>query len=417
MLSPRSIAGHDDDPTRGFAIHENDHGATQQPAEVLSPTMTYDVCVVGLGGIGSAILAHCAARGARVIGLEQFARDHDLGSSSGRTRMIRTAYFEEPAYVPLVRRSYQLWHDLERTSGESLLTMTGVLTVGREDSEIIVGTRRAAREHGLPIYSLDRREVKARYPVLRMQPDEVAIFDNDAGVLKPERAIARHLEAAEKHGATTRFNIATTRWQAKRDRFDVFLHDGSNISASRLILAMGPWIQETLRELGVTIRVQRNVQAWFAPEIDDYASPKFPAFLVERDGLPAPLYGFPDFGDGVKAAFHGAGELTTAEEVKREIDEAQDVAPIARAMDDWMPQAAGRLLSAKACMYSLTPDEHFVVDRHPEHERLILCGGFSGHGFKFAPVIGEIATDLALDGGTSHNIDFLSLRRFRGGKP
>lgn len=331
--------------------------------------------------------------------------------------MIRTAYFEEPRYVPLVRRAYELWHELERTSGESLLTMTGVLTVGREDSEIIAGTRRAAREHNLLIDSLDRAEMNARYPTLRLQPDEVAIFDHDAGVLKPERAIARHLEAAEAHGATTRVNSAITRWEANGDGFDVFLADGSSVSASKLILAMGPWVQQTLGDLGVEIRVQRNVQAWFAPETGDYALPKFPAFLLERDGLPAPLYGFPDFGDGVKAAFHGAGELTTADDVKREINETQDVRPIARAMDDWMPQAAGRLLSAKACMYSLTPDEHFVIDRHPRDERLILCGGFSGHGFKFAPVIGEIAADLALDGGTRHNIDFLSLRRFRGGKP
>jgi len=249
-----------------------------------------------------------------------------------------------------------------------------------------------------------------------MQSDEVAIFDRDAGVLRPERAIARHLDAAEKQGATTQFEMATTRWEARAAGFDVFLANGYCISASRLVLAMGPWVQQTVGELGVAIRVHRNVQAWFAPETAAFGSPNFPAFLHQRADLPAPLYGFPDFGDGVKAAFHGAGDLTTADDVRRDIDERRDVAPIARAMNDWMPQAAGRLLGAKACMYSLTPDEHFVVDRHPENERLVLCGGFSGHGFKFAPVIGEIAADLALEGGTRHEIDFLSLRRFRGGK-
>lgn len=377
--------------------------------------MTYDVCVVGLGGIGSAILAHCAARGARVIGLEQFARGHDLGASSGRTRMIRKAYFEDPAYVPLVSRAYELWHALERDAGEELLRKTGLLAVGRETSEIIAGTRRAAREHNLPLESLTAQEVRRRYPMLQLQQDEVAIFEPDGGVLQPERAIAAHLALAERHGAVTRFNIAMTGWTARGEGFDVLLDDGSPVSARTLILALGPWVQRTLRELGVPIRVQRNVQAWFAPATDEYAAARFPAFLVDRVGLPAPLYGFPDFGDGVKAAFHGFGDLTDAQQINREINHATDIAPLARAMDAWMSNAATKLLAAKACMYSLTPDEHFIIDRHPEHDRLILCGGFSGHGFKFAPVIGEIAADLALDGRTQHPIDFLSLRRFRSG--
>jgi len=375
--------------------------------------MTYDVCVVGLGGIGSAILAHCAARGARVIGLEQFARGHELGASTGRTRMIRKAYFEDAAYVPLVLRAYELWGELQREAGEPLLRTTGVLTVGPEASEIIVGTRRAAREHKLPLECLGASDMRTRYRMLKFQPDEVALFEPDAGVLNPERAIAAHLLLAERNGATVRFELAMTRWEALGDGFDILLDDGSRISARTLILALGPWVQRTLAHLGIPIRVQRNVQAWFAPATGDYSPPHFPAFLLNRAGLPAPLYGFPDFGDGVKAAFHGFGGLTEAEHVDREINLERDITPLTRAMDDWMPNAASKLLAAKVCMYSLTPDTHFVVDRHPEHERLILCGGFSGHGFKFAPVIGEIAADLAVDGNTRHPIGFLSLRRFR----
>jgi sarcosine oxidase/N-methyl-L-tryptophan oxidase len=143
-----------------------------------------------------------------------------------------------------------------------------------------------------------------------------------------------------------------------------------------------------------------------------YAAPHFPPFLLDREGLPAPLYGFPDFGDGVKAAFHSYGELTDAAQVNREVDAARDIEPIMRAMEDWMPGAATALRCAKPCLYTLTPDGHFVVDRHPEHPRLVLCGGFSGHGFKFAPVIGEIGADLALEQGSRHEIEFLSLQRF-----
>jgi sarcosine oxidase len=377
--------------------------------------VTYDICVIGLGGMGSAILAHCAARGVRTIGLEQFSRGHDLGASSGRTRMIRKAYFEDTAYVPLVSRAYELWHALEREAGEELLSVTGVLAVGRDESEIITGIRRAALEHNLPVEPLTSDELRRRYPTLKIRADEVAVFEPEAGVLKPERAIAAHLAVAERHGATTRFEVEMVSWHAHANGFDVLLGDGSRVSTRTLVLALGPWVQQILAAVGVPIRVQRNVQAWFAPATTNYSASGFPAFLLDRDGLPAPLYGFPDFGDGVKAAWHGFGDLTDPQHLDREIAEERDIAPITRAMDDWMPDAARQLLSAKVCMYTLTPDQHFIVDSHPDHERLILCGGFSGHGFKFAPVIGEIAADIAVEGGTSHPIGFLSLRRFGRG--
>jgi sarcosine oxidase len=375
--------------------------------------MGHDIAVVGLGGMGSAILAHCAARGASVIGLEQFTPAHDLGSSHGKTRMIRKAYFENPAYVPLVLRAYELWGKLERATGEDILRITGLLSIGEETSEIIRGTRRAASKHGLLVESLSQREVKARYPTLELWKNEVALFEIDGGVLNPERAVRAHLKLAESNGAEMRFGVAMESWHATDKGFEIHLTDGAQISASKLVLALGPWFQEALESLGVRIRVQRNIQAWFSPGTHAYDAPGFPAFLVNRRGLPAPLYGFPDFGDGIKAAFHGFGELTDAKDVNREVDPARDVEPIARALEQWMPGAAKTLREAKPCMYTLTPDENFVIDHHPDHANLILCGGFSGHGFKFAPVVGEIGAELALDDGSRHGIEFLSLRRFR----
>lgn len=374
--------------------------------------MGHDVAVIGLGGMGSAILAHCAARGASVIGLEQFAPAHDLGSSHGKTRMIRKAYFEDSAYVPLVLRAYELWRELERAVGEEILRITGLLSVGEETSEIIRGTLRAASKHDLPVESLSRREVKERYPTLELWKDEVALFEIDGGVLNPERAVRAHLNLAQSSGAEMRFGVAMESWHATDKGFEIRLTDGTQISASKLVLALGPWFQETLESLGIRIRVQRNIQAWFSPGTQAYDAPGFPAFLVSRQGLPAPLYGFPDFGDGIKAAFHGLGDLTDAKHVNREVDPAREVEPIARALEQWMPGAAKALREAKPCMYTLTPDEHFVIDHHPDHANLILCGGFSGHGFKFAPVVGEIGAELALDGGSRHGIEFLSLRRF-----
>lgn len=375
--------------------------------------MSYDVAVVGLGGMGSAIFAHCAARGARVIGLDQFGPAHDLGSSHGKTRMIRKAYFEDPAYVPLVLRAYELWRKLERDTGQEILRITGLLSVGEEASDIIAGTRRAAVAHGLPVQCLSRREMTTRYPGVKMLQEEVALFETDGGVLEPERAIRVHLKLAESNGAELRFGMAMKTWHATGQGVEVGLSDGSSVSAKVLVLALGPWFRETLESLGVRIRVTRNIQAWFSPATKAYDAPGFPAFLVNRRALPAPLYGFPDFGDGVKAAFHGFGALTDAEHIERELDLSRDVEPIARALEQWMPGAAGTFREAKPCMYTLTPDENFVIDRHPEHANLILCGGFSGHGFKFAPIVGEIGAELALDGGSRHHIEFLSLQRFR----
>jgi sarcosine oxidase len=379
--------------------------------------MTFDVAVVGLGGVGSAVAAQCAARGASVIGLEQFGPAHDRGSSHGKSRMIRQAYFEDAAYVRLVLRSYDLWRELEQKTAERLLRITGVLSVGEEGSDIISGTKRSAAEHELRLEMLSRRQVKERYPTLQLLPDEVALFEPDGGVLDPERAVGAHLKMARESGADLRFQTAMRRWEAGEEGTTVVLDDGSRIAARTFVLSLGPWFKETLDTLGVPLRIQRNVQAWFSPSSNSYGADLFPAFLLDRAGLPAPLYGFPDFGDGIKAAFHGFGQLTTADKLDREVNLTRDVAPIAGAMEEWMPGAAAKFREAKPCMYSLTPDGNFVIDRHPRHPNVILCGGFSGHGFKFAPVIGEIAADLALDGGSRHQIDFLSLERFRRTNP
>lgn len=374
--------------------------------------MIYDVAIAGLGGMGSAIAAHCAARGASVVGLEQFGPAHDRGASHGKSRMIRQAYFEDPAYVPLVLRSYELWRELEKQTGENLLQITGVISVGEETSEIISGTQRAAKEHGLALEKWSRQQVRERYPTLQLSSGEVALFEPDGGVLDPEESVCAHLAMARSAGAELRFETGMQTWKANDSGVIIHLAGGERLEAKKMVLSLGPWFKETLAELGVALQVQRNVQVWFSPATDHYQAGRFPAFLVDRAGLPAPLYGFPDFGAGVKAAFHGAGDFITADELDRQVDVDRDVAPVVRAMDDWMPGAATTFREARPCLYSLTPDTHFVVDHHPSHANVVLCGGFSGHGFKFAPVIGEIAAGLALDGGSRHQIDFLSLKRF-----
>jgi sarcosine oxidase len=372
----------------------------------------YDAIVAGLGGMGSAVLARCAMRGASVLGIEQFGPAHDRGASAGKTRMIRQAYYEDPAYVPLLFRAYDLWRDVEVRTSRQLLKITGLLMTGPETGEIVLGSSRTAREYDLIVEYLSAADVRRRFPVLNVRDEEVAVFEREGGVVFPERAIRAHLDLARQAGAQARFDVAINAWRAEDDGVVVELADGTRVQGRALVLTMGPWLNLEFARIGVPLQIQRKVQVWFTPRIHAYDAGAFPAFLLERSGLPAALYGFPDFGDGVKAAFHGSGELTQPQQLDRGIDRVRDVEPVAAALDSWMPQAAGEYREGKACMYAMTADGHFVVDRHPAHSNVVLMGGFSGHGFKFASVMGEVGADLALEGATRYDIAFLSVNRF-----
>ena len=372
--------------------------------------MRYDAVVVGLGAMGSAALAQLAQRGARVLGIEQFARGHELGASAGRTRIIRKAYFEDPAYVPLLQRAYELWFRLERESGQHVIDLLGVLMVGVPDSAAIAGALRSAREHGLQLDEFDAAALVRRFPGVAPHAGEVGLLEREGGVVFPEAGIAAHLQLAEAAGAQTSFGVAVTSYAGERDGIRLTLADGSRVEAGAVALCAGPWLGGLAVELGLPLRIQRNVQIWFTPSRPDFSCDRFPAFFVDRADFERPLYGFPDFGDGVKAALHGFGDETAPQELKRTVG-AADIAPVRRALEAWMPGAATRFASGKACMYALTPDEHFIVDRHPHDARIVIAGGFSGHGYKFAPVIGEIVAQLVLDGGTPQPIGFLRLTR------
>lgn len=372
----------------------------------------YETIVAGLGAMGSAALARCALRGAKTIGIDRYPEGHAFGASAGRSRMIRQAYYENATYVPLLLRAYDLWRDVEQRAETNLLHLTGLLLIGTPHGEILAGTLRAAAQHGLPLETLTASDIRAHYPSARVDDNEVGVYEANAGYVVPEAAIAAHLRIARDNGAQTRFGVALSHWHDRGDRVEVTCSDGSVLEARTLLLALGPWFAAEMRAAGVPLHVQRNVQVWFEPHDDRYRVGAFPAFLVDRAALPAPLYGFPDSGDGVKAAFHGHGETTDPDNLRREIDVERDVEPVRVALDAWMPSAAARYRDAKACMYALTPDEHFVIGPHPHAANVVLCGGFSGHGYKFAAVIGEIASHLALDGGTPHDIGFLSPSRF-----
>lgn len=375
--------------------------------------MIYDAIVAGLGGMGSSVAAHAAERGLRVLGLEQFDRAHDRGSSSGESRIIRKAYFEDPAYVPLLHHAYARWHALEAATGRAVYHQTGVLLAGSPHHASVHNARASAVMHAIPYEELDATEIVRRYPRLAPRPGEIAIFEPEAGLIVPEAAIAGYLEVAERSGADLRFATPLREWRTTaRGTVVVATAGGATFEARRLAICMGPWFEALAREIGIPLVVERRVQHWFAPAGDDYGPAGLPTFLIDRDDQPSRMYGFPDLGTGVKAAFHSLGAATHADDLDRVVHD-DDIAPLRAALAAWIPGAAGPYRRGKVCMYSLTPDEHFVLGLHPDEPNVVLAGGFSGHGFKFASAIGDIVTDLLIDGATRHPIGFLSPHRFR----
>lgn len=372
---------------------------------------TADVIVVGLGGMGTAAAWQLARRGLSVLGLEQFALGHDRGSSHGHTRIIRQAYYEHPDYVPLVRRAYEGWFELEQARGEHLLTTCPCLTLGPPDSDLVQGVRRSAREHGLPIEDLDAREVQRRYPAFELSGagECVGVVEHTAGFLYVDRCVRAMADEARQLGARLRENEPVVGWERRGDGVVVRTAAGE-YAAARLVLTAGPWAGRLLGEYGQSLRVMRQVVLWHeTPRPELFRRDRFPIFIAEAEG--GYFYGLPALDPrGVKVARHyGASELAGPEGVLREVT-GEDRSPVRDFLRRYLP-AAGESRHGSVCLYTLTPDRHFLIDRHPGVGGVALAAGFSGHGFKFAPVVGEALADLAVEGKTSRPIALFGLAR------
>jgi sarcosine oxidase len=375
----------------------------------------FDVIVLGLGGMGSAAAYHLAARGQRVLGLDRYGAAHDCGSSHGGSRIIRQAYYEHPQYVPLVQRAYELWEALERDSGTSLLYLTGGLVIGPPGSSVVEGTIRSANQHQLPHEILSAVELRRRYPAFRPRPDDTAVFETRAGFLRPESAVQAHLHLAAKNGADLHFEEPVLQWTASPGGGVRVTTSLGAYEAGHLIVAPGAWAPDILRDLQIPFDVRRQVMCWFQPigTTDSFLPGQFPIYIYDVDGTDV-FYGFPATegpAHGVKAAMHTPGERCTADTINRDTSEA-DASTLRRYLSTFLPELNGPLLKASTCLYTLTPDEHFVIGPHPEHPQVSIAAGFSGHGFKFTPVVGEILADLATEGRSSHPIQFLAPTRF-----
>ena len=371
----------------------------------------FDVIVIGAGGMGSAAAFELARRGRSVLALEQFPLVHDRGSSHGHTRIIRRAYYEDPAYVPLVNRAFERWYDLEQRAGQHLLTECGCLAIGQADGEVVTGVLASASQHSLDVIPLNASDLRERYPQFHFSDEYVGVLERNAGFLYVEECVRAHLEQARLLGATIHAEEPVVSWIADGDSATVTTTKAT-YHAQKLVLTAGPWAGQLLAEQGAMLRVMRQTIFWFGTtESKQFRRDQFPIFLADvPDG---PFYGLPEIdGRGVKIARHyGAPELTSPSKVDRMIH-AADEKPVRAFLDKHIPAASGPLRDAQTCIYTLTPDRHFLLDLHPQYANVAVAAGFSGHGFKFSSVVGEVLADLVELGGTCWPINMFGFGRF-----
>ncbi|MFE6615448.1 N-methyl-L-tryptophan oxidase [Amycolatopsis sp. NPDC057786] len=375
----------------------------------------YDVIVIGLGGMGSAAAYRLARRGRRVLGIDRFAPVHNLGSSHGGSRITRQAYFEDPAYVPLLLRAHELWDGIERDSGRRIFTRCGGIMLGGPDSRTVSGSLASARKWELPHELLDAAEIRRRFPTMNPDDHEIALYEENAGFVVPESSVAAHLQLAARAGAELHHEEKVLSW--RETSTGVRVGTSQNFyTAEQLVICPGAWAPELLAELGIGFTVERQVQYWFAPSggAEPFRAGRHPIYVWEGENG-RQFYGFPSHDDAgsVKVAFFRGGRTCTPETIDRTVH-PEEAGEIAEFVGRKMPSLPGTFLRGATCMYTNTPDEHFVISRHPAHERVVVACGFSGHGFKFVPVVGEILADLVVDGTTGHPVALFDPARFAG---
>jgi sarcosine oxidase len=379
---------------------------------------TFDAIVVGVGTMGAATCLALARRGQRVLGLEQHRIGHDLGSSHGGSRIVRDCYFEAPDYVPLLLRCREGWERLERDSGERIVHRCGVLYLGAPESEVIRESARSGSAFDVPFESLDSRGVRARFPQFEMPEDWHAIFEPGAGFARPERAVRAASACAARLGAAIREGVRVSGWQ-ETPRGVRVQTDRGDYESGALVLAAGAWTGGLARALGVSMVPLRVPIAWLQPRDETVCRmPTMPVWYVDRPGQSG-LYGVPIAPDqgspgGVKVAMHGGGTVVDPDASRRLVSQAE-LEAIRVATETFLPCAAGGVSAGSTCLYTMSPDSHFVLDRMPGCEKVFVACGFSGHGFKFMPVMGEVLADLATCGSTDLPVGFLGVGRFGTG--
>lgn len=373
----------------------------------------FDTIVIGMGAMGSAAACHLSRRGKRVLGLEQFDIPNDMGSSHGYTRIIRLAYYEHPSYVMLLQRAYELWRDIERQADEKLLHITGSLDIGPADSWVFKGSFQSCIEYELEHEVYSGLELGKRFPGYRLPHEIMALYQPQGGFLAPEKCITSYVMQAQANGAEIHGREAVEHWEPLGNGEGVRVYTNRAIyEADSLVITAGAWNDNLLDFLRGLIVPERQVLGWFQPlQPMHFQAANFPVFNMLADE--GRFYGFPVHNvPGFKIGkYHHFEETGAPEELDRDVH-PEDEAILRDAVARYFPDAAGPTMSLKTCMFTNAPDGHFLIDLHPDYPQVAYASACTGHGFKFASVIGEVLADLAIQQQTRHNIDLFSHLRF-----
>ena len=356
----------------------------------------YDIIVLGLGANGSSALYHLSKTNYSVCGIDRFTPPHVFGSSHGQSRIIRQAYHESPMYVPLVKEAYNLWHELEQLSGEQLLLQTGGLILGMEDGTVIRGARLSAETYGVPYEYLDSNGIKQRFPALKPRKETVAVVEKEAGILFPEKCIHTNLKLAANNGATLQYNEVVKAIIPDSDKVEIITDKGRYYTA-KLIVTAGAWLNDLMPDLHLPLSVKRQVLFWFKntnQHTQTYLLPDHLPIFIWEYAKGKMVYGFPDLGDGLKIAPHHEGQSTHPDVLTKDVsdEEVNNMKTIAEQYFD----IKAVFHYSDVCMYTNTPDEHFIIDYHPEYKNIVIGSPCSGHGFKFSSLTGKMLADMAI---------------------
>lgn len=377
---------------------------------------SFDVIVIGVGSMGAPACFYLSKRGCRVLGLEQFDVVHEQGSHGGQSRIIRKAYFEHPDYVPLLHRAYENWKTLEAETGQQVYYKTGLLYAGLQDHQLISGVKRSAELYKIELKNV--RDYRKQFPSLRFPENFEILFEPDAGFLTPEKCIRLYAELAIKCGALIHTQEKVLSW--KYDNHEIKVATEKKIyTGKKLVITAGAWAGKLITSLSDKIKVTKQLLAWVKPEKDkDFLLNRFPCWMI-ADDKPGCFYGFPmlpveKFGmpHGLKLAYHHPASATDPDRVNPNVAE-EDINPLRYCLQNYFPGINSHTADYKTCLYANSPDEHFIIDLLPGSDnRVCIACGFSGHGFKFASVVGEILADLAMHETTPLPVSFLTYNRF-----
>ncbi|MCW5910909.1 MAG: N-methyl-L-tryptophan oxidase [Cyclobacteriaceae bacterium] len=380
---------------------------------------TFDVIVLGAGSMGASACYYLAKSGVKVLGIEQFGIPHEQGSHAGQSRIIRKAYFEHPDYVPLLERAYHNWKELESETSSQLYFPTGLLYAGKPGGVLIKGVKESAKKYSIQVDELNAGERAKRFPQFNIPADYEVLFEPDAGFLTPERCILSFTEQAIKSGAAIHTHEQLLEWKQDGDSISVRTNK-SSYACKKLVVTTGAWTPHVLPVLQKHLTVTRQVLAWAIPkQWEQFSLEKFPCWLIDDENKPGMYYGFPvlpasQFGGpvGLKAAYHYPGQATDANFVNRNVAPAEEQ-ELMQAVNRYLPDGFNTIHTSKTCLYTNTPDENFIIDFLPGYSNVVIAAGFSGHGFKFAPVVGEILSELSINGKTNLPVGFLNANRFQ----